>query len=72
MKNWSAIEWCLFILTLTVPLTLISIFISKSITGVSMQPESADLVADMLKFIIGGVIGVIGVIGGMRINNKKK
>ena len=69
MNKWSAIEWCLFILTLTVPLTLISIFISKSITGVSMQPESADLVADMLKFIIGGVIGVIG---GMRINKKKR
>ena len=60
MKRWTAIEWCLFVLTLTVPIIIILSILVKVITGEGLSIESATLLSDLLKVITGGVIGIIG------------
>ena len=60
MKNWKAVEVCLFILTLTIPLCLIGMLVVRLITRQPIPPESATVVMDMLKIIGGGVLGIIG------------
>ena len=60
MKNWSAIEWCLFILTLTIPLIIILLLILRLVTGQPLPEGSAEFIGDLLNMITGGVIGIIG------------
>ena len=69
MKNWSVVEWCLFVLTLTIPVTIILIETVKMVTGQPTNPQNLSLIEDLLKVISGGVLGIIGTLYS---NNKNK
>jgi hypothetical protein len=56
MKNWSAAEWCLFVLTLTIPLCLMGTTWVRMVTKNPIPTETALAITDMLKIIIGGGI----------------
>ena len=60
MKNWKAVEWCLFILTLTIPICLLGIGVVRVSTNNVIPTETAAAIADMLKVISGGVLGICG------------
>ena len=67
MKNWTPVEWSLFILTLTVPGVLIATLVIRAITGTAASEQGSVLLADLLKVITGGVLGIIG----SKFNSKK-
>jgi len=71
MKNWNPTEWCLFILTLTIPVTLLSLQASRIITGQHTNAENLSLIEDLLKVISGGVLGIIGTLYSKNKNNKE-
>jgi hypothetical protein len=71
MKNWNPTEWCLFILTLTIPVTLLSLQASRIITGQPTNTENLSLIEDLLKVISGGVLGIIGTLYSKDKNNKE-
>jgi hypothetical protein len=71
MKNWNPTEWCLFILTLTIPVTLLSLQASRIITGQHTNTENLSLIEDLLKVISGGVLGIIGTLYSKDKNNKE-
>jgi len=60
MKNWKAVEWCLFILTLTIPICLIGMIAIRLVTGNPISVEAGAVIMDMLKVIGGGVLGICG------------
>ena len=66
--KFSPITLCLIILTLTIPLVLVLVIVARLISGQSMAPESALLLADLLKVLTGGVLGLLG---GL-LSNKKR
>ena len=71
MKNWNPTEWCLFILTLTIPVTLLPLQASRVITGQPTNTENLSLIEDLLKVISGGVLGIIGTLYSKDKNNKE-
>ena len=60
MKNWKAVEWGLFLLTLTIPLCLLGVGFIRMATNSIIPPETAALIADLLKILSGGVLGICG------------
>ena len=60
MKKWTATEWCLFFLTLTIPLTMILLFLAGIIRGIALPPENVAIFEDFLKVLSGGIIGIVG------------
>ena len=59
MKN-TIPEWCLLILTLTIPVSLIGMIFIQMWTGMPISPEAGSIVMDMLKVIGGGVLTILG------------
>jgi hypothetical protein len=59
MRNWDAKDWALFVLVLTIPLTLLLLTISAVVSQERMAPETANFIGDFLKVLAGGVIGII-------------
>ena len=60
MKNWDAIEWSIVILASTIPITIIMLILARILTGESLPGESAELTVELLMFLGGGVIGILG------------
>ena len=60
MKNWKAVEWCLFILMLTIPICLIGVALVRSVTNSPIPVETAAAISDLLKVISGGILGICG------------
>ena len=60
MKNWKAVEWGLFILTLTIPICLIGVALVRSVTSSPIPVETAASISDLLKVISGGILGICG------------
>lgn len=49
MKNWKAVEWCLFLLTLTIPLCLLGVGFIRMATNSIIPPETAALILSQNK-----------------------
>lgn len=60
MKNWSALDWCLFILTATIPVTILMVAMGRIITGAPMSDKGIDLVKEIMTMLIGGVLVKLG------------
>jgi hypothetical protein len=58
--NWKPAEWCLLILSATIPLSLLGVLGIRVFTDRQASPEAGAMLADLLKVIGGGVIGIIG------------
>jgi len=56
-------------LACTIPFTLLLSFLTRFVSGESPAPESAKLLADILKILSGGIFGVIA---GVGIRKEKK
>jgi hypothetical protein len=59
MKKFNAAEWCMIILTVTIPVTLAGLMIARAVTGAAVSAESAALLGDFLKVVSGGILGLI-------------
>ena len=70
MKNWKAVEWCLFILTLTIPICLLGVGFIRMATNNVIPTETAALIADLLKILSGGVLGICGTLLSQNKENK--
>ena len=57
--KWTPAEWCLFILTLTIPTCIIGLIIIRMFKG-PISETAGPLITDMLKVIGGGVIALLG------------
>lgn len=68
--KWGAAEWCLVILTITVPVCLIGMLLIRIITGSPISAEAGAIIMDMLKVIGGGILGIIGTLLSQNKNNK--
>ncbi len=60
MKHWKAAEFCLVVLTLTIPICLVGMILIRLVTGQAISVEAGTVIMDMLKVVGGGVLGIIG------------
>jgi len=72
MKNWRVEDWCLFILTMTVPLLLLGTLIARISTGSGLEVEVASMVSDYIKMVTAGVLTLIGVLLNKNKNKTEK
>lgn len=61
-------EVCLIILTVTIPVSIIAMVVLR-LSGVIIGVEAGSVIMDMLKYISGGVIGVIAALVGKKFEN---
>ena len=66
--KWTAPEICLVILTLTIPVSIIGLIVIR-LNGNVIGAEAGVVIMDMLKYISGGVIGVIAALVGKKFEN---
>jgi len=59
-NKWSPSDWCLVILAITIPMTLLGLLVVRLLSAQPIPPESAALMADLLKVLCGGILGVLG------------
>ena len=62
-KKWNAAEWSLFILTLTIPFTILLAFLVRYISDATqINIEQGEIIADYLKIVTGGILGILGTV----------
>jgi len=59
MKNWTAEQWCLFILSLTIPMIILAVSFARAITGVAISESGAKLLDDVLNSLITGILAIL-------------
>lgn len=59
MKNCTASDICLLILSASIPLALLEIFLNRLIGGYAMSDNAAGIINNLLHEIGGGVIAII-------------
>ena len=61
MKNWSASDWVMIILTLTIPVCLIGIMVVRAITKQPISPEAINVLEKIFAAILVAVVAISGV-----------
>jgi uncharacterized protein YacL len=67
MKQWSAAEWSMIILSSTVPLSIIGLIVMRLMTGQPLSENAGGVINNVLNIVGGGVIGIIA----MNLSKKK-
>ncbi len=59
-EKWQPVDICLIIMTLTIPFIILALVLARFFTKEPIPQENAAIMADLLKVLCGGVLGVIG------------
>lgn len=59
MRKWTAEQWCLFILSVTIPMIILAVSFARAITGTPISPEGAKLLDDVLNSLITGILAIL-------------
>lgn len=72
MKNWSAVEWCLIIMALSVSFAILQPAIIRITTGQALSDNTASVLNTYTQSIGTGILSIAAMILGKRWADKKE